>query len=82
MGSPGVYWTWIRGVMEEVERSGQTGSVLEGSKDWSLLMGWIWRCGYNSNQGDLGTLVTSSMVKCCVIYWAGDRGREARVCTG
>lgn len=30
-----------RGVMEEVERSGQTGSVFEGSKDWSLLMGWI-----------------------------------------
>lgn len=68
--------------MEEVEKSGQTGSVLEGSKDWSLLMGWIWRCGYNSNQGDLGTLATSSTVKCCVIYWAGDRGREAMVCTG
>lgn len=50
----GVHWPWIRGVMEEVVRSGQAGGVFEGSKDWFLLTGWMWRYRYNSNQGDLG----------------------------
>lgn len=68
--------------MEEVEKGRQTGGVFEGSKDWSLFMGWMWRYGYNSNRGALGTLATSSMVKCCVICWAGDGGGEARICIG
>lgn len=58
----GMHWPWIRGVMEEVARSGQTKVCLRESKDWFLLVGWMWRwmwrwrCGYTSNQGDLGGL--------------------------
>lgn len=38
-------WIGGAGLMEEIERSGQAGGALQGSGEWTLLMGWMERCG-------------------------------------
>lgn len=35
----GWHWAWPRGVMEEVERGGQSGGVYEGNREGTVLMG-------------------------------------------
>lgn len=41
------HWAWIggAGLLEEIERSGQAGGALQGSREWTLLIGWTESCG-------------------------------------